>query len=119
MVSGRRYGDGLPRTLRPVQYTVAPASPSARAMPRPAPRVPPATSATCPCNGVGAVIDSSPLAQQSDTGRLHQPPFVRSRRFGVEQLREVLLAVASPMRPRAADVREAGLRRDPPGSEQA
>src|SRR5215831_693843 len=51
MVSGRLYGDGLPRTLRPVQYTKAPASPSARAMPRPAPRVAPATSATCPFNG--------------------------------------------------------------------
>ena len=34
------------RLLRPVQYTVAPASPSIRAMPRPAPRVAPATTAT-------------------------------------------------------------------------
>src|SRR5271154_1817875 len=39
------------RELRPVQYTVAPASPSATAMPRPAPRVAPATSAIFPCNG--------------------------------------------------------------------
>src|SRR6266851_76740 len=48
MVSGRPYDERLPRTLRPVQYTVAPASPRARAMPRPAPRVAPATTATCP-----------------------------------------------------------------------
>jgi hypothetical protein len=32
--------------------TVAPASPSARAMPRPAPRVAPATSATRPAKGL-------------------------------------------------------------------
>ena len=38
------------RLLRPVQYTVAPASPSARAMPRPAPRVAPATTATWPAS---------------------------------------------------------------------
>src|SRR3954469_7479145 len=51
IVSARPYGDGFPTTLRPVQYTVAPASPSARAMPRPAPRVAPATSATLPLRG--------------------------------------------------------------------
>src|SRR5262245_27517717 len=51
MVSGRPYGERLPRTLRPVQYTVAPASPRARAIPRPAPRVAPATTATCPVSG--------------------------------------------------------------------
>src|SRR5215470_5843835 len=51
MVSGRAYGDGWPVTLRPVQYTIAPASPSARATPRPAPRVAPATTATCPSSG--------------------------------------------------------------------
>ena len=32
--------------LRPVTYTVAPAAPSSRAMPRPAPRLAPVTSAT-------------------------------------------------------------------------
>src|SRR6476661_3571818 len=52
IVSGRPYADGLPLTLRPVQYTVAPASASARAMPRPAPRVAPATSATFPDSGL-------------------------------------------------------------------
>src|SRR5687767_1190597 len=51
MVSGRPYDDGFPLTLRPVQYTVAPASASARATPRPAPRVAPATSATRPVRG--------------------------------------------------------------------
>src|SRR4249919_966309 len=62
IVSGRPYGDGLPLTLRPVQKTVAPASPSARAMPRPAPRVAPATRATRPVSGLredffGAIVD--------------------------------------------------------------
>src|SRR5947199_8389396 len=51
IVSGRADGERLPRTLRPVQYTVAPASPRARAIPRPAPRVAPATTATCPVSG--------------------------------------------------------------------
>src|SRR3954451_5506393 len=51
IVSGRAYGEGLPRPLRPVQYTIAPASPRARAIPRPAPRVAPATTATCPVSG--------------------------------------------------------------------
>src|SRR3954469_2217392 len=51
IVSGRLYGEGRPFTLRPVQYTIAPASPSARATPRPAPRVAPATRATRPANG--------------------------------------------------------------------
>src|SRR5580698_5526926 len=51
IVSGRPYGDGLPLTLRPVQYTVAPASPRAQAIPRPAPRVAPATRAIRPWSG--------------------------------------------------------------------
>ncbi len=42
---------GLPRVLRPLQYTVAPASPSIRAMPRPAARVAPATTAIFPVSG--------------------------------------------------------------------
>src|SRR5947208_2444746 len=37
---------GAPSTLRPLTYTVAPAAPSSRAMPRPAPRLAPVTSAT-------------------------------------------------------------------------
>src|SRR5713226_1651019 len=41
---GRRFA----RVLRPEQYTVAPASPNASAVPRPTPRVAPATSATRP-----------------------------------------------------------------------
>ena len=45
-VSVRPGVAGRPRTLRPVQYTVAPAAPSMRAIPRPAPRVAPATTAT-------------------------------------------------------------------------
>ena len=40
--------------LRPVQMTVAPASPSAAAIPRPAPRVAPATTATRPRRASGA-----------------------------------------------------------------
>src|SRR5436305_5299734 len=48
IVSGCPYGERSPGTLRPVQYTIAPASPRARAIPRPAPRVAPATSAMRP-----------------------------------------------------------------------
>src|SRR5687768_7924556 len=48
IVSGRSYSERRSRVLRPGQYTVAPASPSATAVPRPAPRVAPATSATLP-----------------------------------------------------------------------
>src|SRR4051812_11552147 len=48
IVSGRSYSERRVRVERPVQYTVAPASPSAIAVPRPAPRVAPATSATVP-----------------------------------------------------------------------
>jgi hypothetical protein len=40
--------------LRPVQTTVAPASPSAAAIPRPAPRVAPATTATRPRSASGS-----------------------------------------------------------------
>ncbi|MDQ0096250.1 hypothetical protein J2T21_004170 [Paeniglutamicibacter psychrophenolicus] len=50
MVSGRSYSLRAARVLRPVQYTVAPASPSATAMPRPAPRVAPATRAIFPAS---------------------------------------------------------------------
>src|SRR4029077_18954962 len=54
MVSGRPGVGCRPRVrrreLRPVQYTVPPASPRATAMPRPAPRVAPATSAILPVN---------------------------------------------------------------------
>ena len=46
---GRSQTSRCPTTeLRPVHTTVAPASPSAAAMPRPAPRVAPATTATRP-----------------------------------------------------------------------
>src|SRR5437588_10799209 len=65
MVSGRRawsngeiflvasLGKRFARVLRPEQYTVAPASPSASAAPRPTPRVAPATSATRPFRSGG------------------------------------------------------------------
>src|SRR6266481_3902918 len=46
----RLYSDRTDRVVRPVHTTVAPASPSAAAMPRPAPRVAPATTATHPRN---------------------------------------------------------------------
>jgi hypothetical protein len=59
IVSGRPYGERLPRTLRPVHYTIAPASPKARAIPRPAPRVAPATTATWP---VSSRADSGDVA---------------------------------------------------------
>ena len=44
--------------LRPVQMTVAPASPSAAAIPRPAPRVAPATTATFPCRALPSGVQS-------------------------------------------------------------
>jgi hypothetical protein len=59
--------------LRPVQYTVAPASPSMQAMPRPAPRVAPVTTATLPAN-VPSVSDSiiaSILPLLLRSGQLH------------------------------------------------
>lgn len=43
IVSGRFIGERPSRVVRPVQYTVAPRAPSSTAMPRPAPRVAPAT----------------------------------------------------------------------------
>src|SRR5262245_15681293 len=42
---------GCSRVVRPVQYTVAPPSPSMHAIPRPAPRVAPATRAIFPSSG--------------------------------------------------------------------
>src|SRR5437867_5395725 len=48
IVSGRLYSERCVRVVRPVRYTVAPAAPSSIAMPRPAPRVAPATNATLP-----------------------------------------------------------------------
>ncbi len=48
MVSGRSISDRPSAVDRPVQYTVAPAAPSATAIPRPDARVAPATSATLP-----------------------------------------------------------------------
>ena len=55
MVSGRPGVAGAPRVLRPVHQTLAPAAASSWAMPRPAARVAPATSATCPCSGCSGV----------------------------------------------------------------
>ena len=46
------------RLDRPVQMTVAPASPRATAMPRPAPRVAPATIATLPARGPSLRLDA-------------------------------------------------------------
>jgi hypothetical protein len=52
MVPGASSGGfGPPRAVRPVTYTVAPAPPSASAMPRPAPRLAPVTTATLPFSG--------------------------------------------------------------------
>src|SRR6266545_1660432 len=50
---------------------------------------------------------------------LDQPPFVRRRRRGVEELRKVFFPVAAPMRTRAVDVGEAVLVGERPGSEQS
>ena len=54
------------RLLRPVQMTVAPASPSAAAMPRPAPRVAPATTATRPRSASGSGVQvTAPVCQRA------------------------------------------------------
>src|SRR5215510_12368662 len=62
-----------PLTLRPVTYTVAPASPSASAMPRPAPRLAPVTTAILPCNDpAGGRADEfmgAKILSASDEGR--------------------------------------------------
>src|SRR5215471_15989304 len=85
-VSGRLYGERLPRTLRPVQLTEAPVSPSARAMPRPAPRVAPATTATRPRRGRGdlsvvAMFDMAraPLSVRNTRERCAHKPDIRCR----------------------------------------
>src|SRR5437763_4567055 len=83
MVSGLPYGDGLPRTLLPVQYTVAPASPNARAIPRPAPRVAPATIAIRPFSCLVALIGlRSPLKineENTHVAQIHSNLFVVGR----------------------------------------
>src|SRR5690606_2763287 len=61
MVSGRSISDRCDRVDRPVTYTVAPAAPSSAAMPRPAPRVPPATRATVPFSALmGTMLAPKP-----------------------------------------------------------
>src|SRR5215510_10971439 len=86
MVSGRLYGDGLPFTLRPVQYTIAPASPSARAMPRPAPRVAPATTATRPASGFFAMLPGwrrrgeASIDERREPDAREREPFVDDRK---------------------------------------
>jgi hypothetical protein len=49
--------------VRPVTYTVAPAAPSSTEIPRPAPRIPPATSATFPSK-FGAIWASFRLSEK-------------------------------------------------------
>lgn len=51
IVSGRFISERAARVVCPVAYTGAPAAPSGIAMPRPAPRVAPATSAALSANG--------------------------------------------------------------------
>src|SRR6185436_14480214 len=80
---GRRRGRGARRELRPVQYTVAPASPSMQAIPRPAPRVAPATSATRPRR--------DPMAGCSiDSGAVQDPSSAEILTGGLEPLAEAL-----------------------------
>src|SRR5437764_11219280 len=71
IVSGRLYAERAARVLRPVQTTVAPASPSATAMPRPAPRVAPATTATRPRSAAGSGDHITPPSIR--VGRPPQP----------------------------------------------
>src|ERR671919_812354 len=55
IVSGRFISERCFFVDRPVQYTVAPAAPSSTAIPRPAPRVAPATNATLAASDVSMV----------------------------------------------------------------
>src|SRR4029453_9260132 len=61
IVSARSYSDRVDPVVRPVHTTVAPASPRAAAMPRPAPRVAPATTATRPRRAFRSADHAIPL----------------------------------------------------------
>jgi len=63
IVSDRPYSDARSRVVRPVTYTVAPAAPSSTAIPRPAPRVAPATKATFPSKALSSIV--TPLLTSS------------------------------------------------------
>src|SRR5437588_6680542 len=78
IVSGRPRAAGRPRELRPVQYTIAPASPSATAIPRPAPRVAPATSAILPFNTFFGASDIG--------GRFRRPGTVIEKKLPLDTL---------------------------------
>ena len=67
IVSGRSMSDRRARVLRPLTYTVAPETPSSMAMPRPPPRVAPATTATRPASG-RAGEDGADGADGADDG---------------------------------------------------
>src|SRR3954452_18828595 len=71
IVSARSYSDRWFAVVRPGQTTVAPASPSAAAMPRPAPRGAPATTSTFlgSASGSGDHAIGAPLASVEDIGR--------------------------------------------------
>src|SRR3712207_4240365 len=84
IVSGRLYSDGCSRVVRPVQYTVAPAAPSSTAMPRPAPRVAPATSATRPrrsTSALGGVGPAPEVRGRRDAAVVARPGLARRERF--------------------------------------
>ena len=92
---GRPAVAGWPPTLRPVQYTVAPAAPSMRAMPRPAPRVAPADD----CHPVkqGPVRHGSRLSQHpAHRARQLKPSRsinrMGSRRFGISRFADCISA---------------------------
>src|SRR5215208_5859144 len=72
IVSGRSYSERRSRVDRPVHHTVAPASPSATAVPRPAPRVAPATRATVPLRGRDDIAASYARARLAPVAGGHQ-----------------------------------------------
>lgn len=99
IVSGRSYSERRFLVVRPVQYTVAPASPSATAVPRPAPRVAPATRATFPVSGPDTVRilwpartpvrDATPVTTVLASGG-------RVARFGSDQHAGATAVMANP-----------------------
>src|SRR6478672_7042284 len=116
-VSGRAIGEGLPRTLRPVAYSAAPAAPSSTAIPRPAPRVAPATTQTAPLSGRSASVPAKDAQQEEEqverveiqADGAHQ----RAAPAGVPGHR-LLLHVLRVVRGQAHEDRDAGVCDHPP-----
>src|SRR5262245_4970558 len=86
MVSGRSRSERALRVVRRLTYAVAPAAPSATAMPRPAPLVAPATRAIRPVNGdvmpaVVVMAFSSAKSHYNKRLFVYYSPLINGRSF--------------------------------------